>query len=292
MSDAIWNRLGRAYYHRELVLFAGAGLSVGAKLPSWKALLESCIDEAKKQDADVAEPLDFLKEKKFIEAFTALKREWGATEFNRFIRNELDDAKSKAIPSTHEFIRQMEGRLRGVVTTNLDRLMERTFEGRWPDFSKPPGNIAQMERFIFKPHGQLHDSKSWVFCRKDYDKVMFGEKDAASALQTLFRASKFLFIGFSFSDDNIEHLLGSLRANSNNEPPQHFAFFRKGEINKTQRNLLGDAGVSVLHFVEFDELPKLIARIRTESKEIEAKAKALATTAPAKNQEINAPTAR
>lgn len=82
------------------------------------------------------------------------------------------------------------------------------------------------------------------------------------------------FIGFSMTDPNQRRLLEFARyedLNSNTpDDPQHFVFLRKtslkGEaslkVNKEHwaemENMMGDFGLNVIWFDEFEELPKLI----------------------------------
>jgi hypothetical protein len=114
-------------------------------------------------------------------------------------------------------------RLRAVLTTNIDHLLERAFAGRWPTLLRATGYIAQRRGFILKLHGTLLDRSSWVFTREEYDRAIFADPNLHGAFTALFHAVTLLFVGYGLADDDFDLHLGRVRAFSGAQPPRHFA---------------------------------------------------------------------
>jgi NAD-dependent SIR2 family protein deacetylase len=92
--------------------------------------------------------------RQYINALSALKVCLGASAFCTFVERHLDDARA-AEPNVARAIAALAPRLRAVLTTNIDHLLERAFTGRWPTLPRATGDIADRKRFILKLHGTL-----------------------------------------------------------------------------------------------------------------------------------------
>jgi hypothetical protein len=151
--------LQRAYSGGDLVIFAGAGISAGAGLPSWSELTIRVIEHAAARGAS-SDSLDEIRElagaRKFIDALSALKDLLSGPEFCALVEQQLDDARLP-IPPAAEAISSLAEKLRAVLTTNVDRILERSLAGRWPIFTKATPDIAQRRGFLLKLHGALHE---------------------------------------------------------------------------------------------------------------------------------------
>lgn len=259
--------LQRAYSSGDLVIFAGAGISAGAGLPSWPELTERLIEHAAAR-GESPDSLDEVRElagaRKFIDALSALKDLLGGPEFCAFVEHQLDDARLQ-IPPAAEAISSLAEKLHAVLTTNVDRILERTLAGRWPTFSRPTSDIAQRRGFLLKLHGTLHERETWVFTRVDYDRAMYADPQMKGAFSALFHGRTLLFLGYGLADDDFDQLLSRVRALAGDQPPRHFAIVPNGGIGGYRRKLLESSGVSLITYANQDgshgELPRLIRAV-------------------------------
>jgi SIR2-like domain/TIR domain len=245
--DAVaFDDLKKEYAAGKVVVFAGAGVSAGAGLPSWKGLAEALVERmrqtGKAQDA-IDEAADFLKQGNLIHALSAAESSL-RIEFSREVKRRLDDA-GRNVPAVAQAIAGLEPKLAGVVTTNLDRFLERAFGGSWPPILQPVADLLQRTRYIFKPHGTIDDASGWVFTRSEYDQVMFGSPALQDLFSALYRGRTLLFVGASLTDDDFGLTLGRIRALAKHNPPTHYAIL-SGPIGPTRRRHLEDAGIRLL----------------------------------------------
>ncbi|WP_437675637.1 SIR2 family protein [Sorangium sp. So ce131] len=247
MDDEILEQLRERYTSGNLIVFAGAGVSAGAGMPSWKQLAEKLRDRARKAGASPAavdEIEQCIASNQLIHALSAAKLALGPQEFNRTVDRELDDT-GRDVPETALAIAALKPRLKAVLTTNIDRLLERAFQGEWRVVDRPTGDLAQDSRYIFKLHGTLRAWDTWVFSRDQYDSAMFHAPLLQDAFNALYRTHTILFVGFGLADDNIDLTLGRVRALSGGQPPTHFALLPK-PVPAFRRRLLEESGIRLL----------------------------------------------
>lgn len=243
----------RQFYERgQLIVFAGAGVSAAGGLPGWRDLAESLREEVARDPATTPETLDeiddLIKKNQLINAFTAIEQAIRAPRFGEAIRRRLDDHSREEPPEIAKAIAALKPRLRAVLTTNLDRFLERAFTGSWDPLTDPPPDTAQGGHYIFKLHGTLRDRSTWVFTRRQYEPVMFASQAHQQAFDTLYRAYSILFVGYGLDDLDLELTLGVIRARANDQPPKHFAILPRG-LGPSRKRMLDDAGV---HLIEYD----------------------------------------
>src|SRR5689334_8419761 len=174
-ADLRLRDLQTAYDTGNLVVFVGAGISAAAGLPTWQQLttdmLARLVAEQKPPET-IAEVADLLKKGHFIDALSAVKNALGAPEFALAVEKGCND-KDLPIPEAARAIATLKPKLRSVLTTNLDRFLERAFEGEWEALARATGDIASRRGYILKLHGTLLDRSTWVFSRDEYDRAIF-----------------------------------------------------------------------------------------------------------------------
>ncbi|PKN31858.1 MAG: hypothetical protein CVU63_21750 [Deltaproteobacteria bacterium HGW-Deltaproteobacteria-20] len=250
--------LRKAYEAGNLIVFAGAGVSCAGGLPGWKQLandLRQQIDPRK----NLEEVDALLGQSKLIDALSALRDIMGAQEFAHSIEEALDDSQL-SVPELAEAIERLRPRLAGVITTNLDRFIERAFRGEWPDYVVAPGDLAQRREFIFKIHGTLGDRSGWVFDRQQYDNALRSDQLQRTILATLFNSYHFLFVGFGLEDDDTEDLLTSIRALSCGQPPEHYAILQ-APVGDYRRSKLQRAGIRIIEYEAHSDVLALLATL-------------------------------
>jgi hypothetical protein len=148
-------------------------------------------------------------------------------------------------------------KLRAVITTNLDRFLERAFGGNWPELAAPTGDLAQQSRYILKLHGIRRDRRTWVFSRDQYDRHTFGWPNFRIAFETLFRAYSILFVGYGLSDGDFDMTLAAIRALAGPNPPIHFALVH-GQTPPYRRKTLESSGLRLLEYDTHDDVPGIL----------------------------------
>jgi hypothetical protein len=280
--------LQQAYARGDLVVFAGAGISAGAGLPSWNSLTTHLIEHAQARGV-APDLLDEARElatgRKFIDAMSALKDALGGAEFCTFIERQLNDELLQ-IPKSAEAIALLSDKLRAILTTNIDHVLERALAGKWPTISKATSDIAQRRGILLKIHGTLLERETWVFTRADYDRAMYADPRMGSAFSALFHGRTLLFVGYGLADDDFDRLLARVRAFAGDQPPRHFALVPSSEVGSYRRRLLESSGVSVITYSNDDgshkELPPLIEAIAQGPGQASARIADAFPTAPRK----------
>jgi hypothetical protein len=190
-----------------LVLFMGAGTSMGAGLPSWSGLLAQLASDAgltSKSDVIQLSALDPRDAAAVIEG--RLRRQG----------NRLSDAIMERFQATHvSLVHQLLASLpaREALTTNYDTL----FETAWRDAGRKPAVLpksgtARGEEWLLKLHGSIDDPKRLVLSRADY--LRFEGEGAALAgmVHAMLLTRHLLFVGYSLSDDNFHRIVHQVRA--------------------------------------------------------------------------------
>jgi len=249
MDRSILLDLRRAYESGQLIAFVGAGVSASAGLPTWYRLAQMLRDRAAERGADPAalgEIEDLLRQGQMLAAVSAAKHALNL-EFEREVRKAVDDA-GRPIPEAARAIAALRPHLWSVITTNLDRLLERAFEGEWPEMVNPTGDLAADRHYILKMHGTLRDARTWIFTQDQYDRAMFASPQLQATVGALYRTHPILFVGFGLADDNIDLTLGQVRALAEAQPPSHYALLPKGVVGPSRRRTLEGAGIRLLEY--------------------------------------------
>ena len=250
MDPDVWEALEAAVEARQLVIFAGAGVSAAGGLPLWPRLTERLIERMQRDKAledDAEEAAGHFKATRYVTAISIAQHALGDKVFGDFVKAQLDD-KGKDPPALAVAIAALHNKLHGVVTTNLDRFLERA--GRdWVDLVKPTGDLVQESGFLWKAHGTLQDRATWVFSRPSYDRVMFGDPQYRATFGALYWARKLLFVGCGLADDDLDLTLGEVRALAGDQPPTHFAIVEEGMGRHRQREL-ERAGIRLIPYTK------------------------------------------
>ncbi|AUX30511.1 MULTISPECIES: SIR2 family protein [Sorangium] len=268
-EDPAFSELREAFGSGNLLLFVGAGVSAAAGLPSWERLIAELVDRARARGAkeeDVDEITELIRKHQFIDALSAAKDSLGKTEFHAVISRLLDDRAIKSLPEIATTIASLQTKLRAVLTTNVDGLLERAFGGSWPAISRATGDLARQQRVIFKLHGTILDSSTWVFTRDEYDRALYADLRLRDTFTALFLTCPILFVGYGLADDDFDQLLARVRALSGDQPPRHFALVPSKTVTTYRRKRLESAGVRLIAYPNEDGThAELVSALRSLS---------------------------
>lgn len=212
-------------------IFIGAGVSVGAGYPSWKELLREIGEELEVDSNDVSDLAALAQ--------WSVRRTAGRTRVNNVIRAEI--APEKPIPAPLSSIARLP--IRNLWTTNYDRLIERAFAeiGRPLDAISGSADLSLKPRpgavRLFKMHGSVDRLDDIVIATDDYELYRLNRGAFLPLLQAHMTSFSMLFMGLSFTDPNVRHVLSMIRESFAKSPPEHFAIVRPPQRSdyKTQK---------------------------------------------------------
>lgn len=175
------------------VLFVGAGLSIGAGLPSWKALIEPLADSIKLSDTQRS---DLLQVTQYYENTR------GRQALLEYVC-EKTDTTGTGPTDNHWRLAQLG--IQTWITTNYDNLLEQTLREAGQRHSKVvreqdvPYTSADRVTLI-KLHGDREQVETIVITRADYSTYALRYPRVKDKLSTLLAEKTFLFVGYSVGD--------------------------------------------------------------------------------------------
>lgn len=188
-----------------LVIFAGAGVSAGAGLPTWTGLLADLADRVGVTDGERAA----------LDRFPMLDR--ANLLRNRCAEKGMDIGAAICERLSTRWFSLAHSLLAGLpvaefVTTNYDDLLERASvaAGNSPAIL-PYQPVSNASRWILTLHGSCAHPDDIVLTREDY--LRYADRRAAlgAIVQAMLITRHMLFVGFSLTDDNFHRIVDEVR---------------------------------------------------------------------------------
>lgn len=186
--------------------------------------------------------------------------EQGVSPYKMFLVNYFKHLQINRTPALLDEIEQfklLKNKISAVITTNYDTFLEtevftndyQVFCHQNELFSSESYNIAE----IYKIHGSILDAKSIVITEADYANFNSSRKLIIAKMLTLFAESPIIFMGYSFTDENIQHIiedfLSCLTSRELATISNHFIFisYKKGEkrLLETKRTIFTSNKVEI-----------------------------------------------
>lgn len=251
-------------------VFIGAGVSMAAGYPSWSGLLSDIADELEINSRNVHDLAALAQ--------WSIQESGGATRVRNVIKKEI--GPDKPVPETLDILARLP--VRHIWTTNYDRLVERAFAA----ISRPLNPISAPKdlalkttpgaAILYKMHGSVDRLDDIVISTDDYELFRSRRGQYLPLFQAHLTSMSMLFIGISFTDPNVRHVLSLIRESFTDSPPEHFAIVRapkrsdfktKDEFSArlAQHNLwtkdLKRYGLLAVEIDNYDEVPALLRQI-------------------------------
>ncbi len=253
-------------------VFAGAGLSMAAGYVDWKRLLADVVAELK---------LDPDTENLVAAAQYHVNERRTRGRLNQLL---IDEFTKDAEPNpNHKLLARLP--IETIWTTNYDILLETALAAehkrvdvkhRQPQLaiSKPGRHVT-----LYKMHGDISSPDEAVLVKEDYETYDEKRKLFSYQLQGDLVAKTFMFIGFSFTDPNIDYLLGRIRGLMSQHVRTHYCFMRRvskpasnaGKILadyqydlRRQQLLIGDLkryGIQTVLVEEYSEITSILEQL-------------------------------
>lgn len=217
---AFIKRYAQALESGDAAVFAGAGLSRSAGFVDWKALLK---DIASDLGLDIDRETDLIAVAQYH-----LNEKRNRSRINQTVIEEL--ARSAVSTRSHALVARLP--LPTVWTTNYDELLEDSFAdaGKIVDLKLTQENLAQTRRdrdvVIYKMHGCVTQPHEAVITKDDYEQYERKRPLFIERLKGDLISSTFLFLGFSFTDPNIDYILSRVRVLLGTNLREHFCVMR------------------------------------------------------------------
>ncbi len=221
------NAMVRYLQAENLSVFAGAGISIDSGFVDWKGLMKPIINQlGLNPNIDLSLVAQFYK------------NEYGRHDINELIYNEFNK-KHKS----NEIIKKL-GKLpiKSYWTTNYDSLIEDTLSNE--PIMKKVHVVKEKNQFkyktpdvdvtVYKMHGDKSEPDYAIITKNDYETYDKKRDVFTKALFTELISKTFLFIGFSFSDPNLERILSIVKHTFDNDegnPRNHYCFMRRVQEN-------------------------------------------------------------
>jgi hypothetical protein len=213
-----------------LLIFAGAGLSVGSGYVNWSELMREIAEEL---------GLDVDRESNLIAiAQYHLNERRNRTRINQKIIDEF--SAGHAINENHRILARLP--ISTYWTTNYDRMIETALEAseKVVDVKHTNESLKNPRRgsqaVVYKMHGDVSDADSAVLTKDDYERYYLDREPFVTALSGHLISKTMLFIGFSFTDPNIDYVMSRIRVALRSQPKQHYCILRR-EARKPKEKL-------------------------------------------------------
>ena len=222
---AFLRRYVSAIHEGHAALFVGAGISHPAGFVDWRGLLRNC---ARELGLDIDREQDLVAVAQYY--LNRIKDRW---LLNQILSDEFD--RQAGTTPNHEIISRLP--IRTVWTTNFDTLLERSYEAasRRVDLKVRDQDIALPRKgrdvVLYKMHGDIARPDEVTICKDDYERYARLHPVFQNALQSDLISKTFLFLGFSFTDPNIDYMLGHLRSLLEESRREHYAIMRRARLN-------------------------------------------------------------
>jgi len=185
--------------------FVGAGMSIASGMVSWSGLLSEIADDLGlnlklEHDLISVAQYEFNRQRTRDSIETAI------------IRNFCRDAE---LQESHRLLARLP--IESVWTTNYDGLLEKAFRecGKQPDVKHNVDHLRQRRPYsdvtIFKMHGDVDDAANAVLTKTDYECYELERGAFTVQLLSDLLSKRFVFLGFSFTDPNLEYMFNRLR---------------------------------------------------------------------------------
>ena len=204
-----------------LAIFAGAGLSAPAGFVSWPELLRPIAEEL---ELEVEKETDLVA----LAQYHCNSNLANRGKLNQLLINELSD--EAVITANHKILARLP--VSTYWTTNYDKLIEKALAeaGKIPDTKCRIKQLSFTKRgrdaVVYKMHGDIDHPDEAILTKDDYENYHVRMQPFINALSGDLVSKTFLFLGFSFTDPNLDYILSRVRVAYSTDQRQHYCIQR------------------------------------------------------------------
>lgn len=230
--------------NEEVIIFAGAGLSIYAGFPSGTKLNEIIYNELTLTEKE--EISKHLSLPELTEQFCRIKN----NNRNQLIQilKKTFLKKPEVKPTFHHKISSIP-HIKTVITTNYDRLFEQAYgdDAQLICSEKQLSLIDKSKVEIFKIHGDLFDPESIIISQSDYNNFFKKETEKNlywSIIKERLATKNVLFLGYNLEDPNVSIVFEKITEVF--ETNRREAFLIAPELSKHKQNDLIRKGINYI----------------------------------------------
>lgn len=235
-----------AINNNKLVIFAGAGISIDAKVPSWGSLID-----------DIKNELDLPNnENDFLKIAQIYFNDRQEKEYLEKIRTILGHKKLR-YNEIHEELFELNPE--HILTTNFEDLLEQVITKNSLPYSiiredkdLPYSNNTKL---LVKIHGDL-DLGNLVFKEDDYLEYPQKHPLLDSFIKSIFSTKIVLFIGYSFNDYNLKQIVQYVRNILGKNFQNAYLLSIDNQVHQSHKQYLKNKGINVINYFDADYLKK------------------------------------
>ncbi|HEY0046928.1 MAG TPA: SIR2 family protein [Flavobacterium sp.] len=206
-------------------ILIGAGLSKAAGFVDWKGLLRDIATELGlriEDENDLISIAQFHKNAK-----------QNRNKIDEKIVNEFTDKDVET--ENHHIIARLP--FNTIWTTNYDDLIEDThykYDKKVDVKSEVDDLFFNRDNracILYKMHGDKDKPSKAVLLKEDYEKYYYTHEPFVALLNSELITKSFLFVGFSFTDPNINYVFGRLTHRYSDKSKDHYCVMKKCALN-------------------------------------------------------------
>lgn len=215
-------------------LFIGAGMSRPEGFVDWRGFLREI---AKDLSLDIDRESDLIAVAQYH-----VNRKRTRSQLNEAILHEF--TKKTQVSENHRILARLP--ISSIWTTNYDILLEDAIKtaGKTPDVKLTRENLAQTrpgrDIVIYKMHGDISQPQDTVLTKDDYERYETTHRLFIENLKGDLISKTFLFLGFSFTDPNIDYVLSRIRVLLGENQRNHYCIMRQPQRPKGRGKELAD----------------------------------------------------
>lgn len=206
-------------------IFAGAGMSKAAGYVNWSELLEDIANELGLQ---IDREYDLIS----LAQYHVNEKGGNKAKLNRKILEEFIDEND--ITENHRILARLP--ISTFWTTNYDVLIENSLKEA-NKIIDVKHNVKQLTNtrpkrdvVVYKMHGDVSMPNDAILTKEQYEAYYKTHEQFISALSGDLTTKTFLFIGFSFTDPNLDYVLSRLNIKLSQDKRQHYCFIKKFKL--------------------------------------------------------------
>ncbi|MFZ3421337.1 SIR2 family protein [Vibrio harveyi] len=206
-------------------IFAGAGLSTAVGYVNWKELLRPLAEEIE---------LDIERESDLVSVAQYHLNDNGRHKINQQLISEI--ATNREPSDNHKILSRLP--ISTYWTTNYDKLIEKSLEDfdKIVDVKYTNMHLAmtkpKRDAVVYKMHGDIDHPDTAVLTKDDYERYVIEHGPYVNALSGDLISKTFLFLGFSFTDPNLDYIMSRVRIHFKEHQRQHYCIFKKCNENE------------------------------------------------------------
>lgn len=269
-KDTLLNNFQREMDSDSVAFFLGAGMSLPSGFVNWKELMREIAEEL---DLDINRETDLIALAQYHK-----NRRKTRSRINQLLVTEF--TKDATPTENHRLIASLP--VSTIWTTNYDHLIETAYAETHKriDIKRREADLAhtkpRTDMVLYKMHGDVDAPDEAVLTKDDF--AAFESKRGLFSVQLRGHlvSKSFLFLGYSFSDPNIDYILARIRALLGGNPREHYCVMRKvvkedgmtdADVDYLSRQLelriedLQNYGIQTLLISQYSEITDLLREI-------------------------------